>query len=320
VPSTDYTSFVFSCRDQQLLEKQTIYTHPENGALLSSDNPWYLCGTPTEIFQAIVLFALGLPASAVDRATMAALDSSAEGIFSPWRPFQFTVTQSFEAKQFLETQIFKASGLYQVVTNTGQLSLRSMRPPAAGPSPVFAFTPQNLIALPEWDRQAIVNQCIWEFDYDGSQYNNYETFLQAASVSLYGQGNQFSLQSDGLHSELGAFGFTQWVSDRLFRRFSGVSPAIKGGAPLLSVKSMLMTLPVWVGDYVSLTHPLMPDITTGALGVTNRIYEVVDRQPSYADGMMSYKLLDSGLTGQPAAYEFGAASSRPFIVGSSPIY
>jgi hypothetical protein len=314
-PTSGYTSFSFVCRDWQLLEKKTIYTHPENGYPLSDVNPWYLCGTPAEIFQAVVLFGLGLSAAQIDRATMAALDSPAENIFGPMRPFLFTLNQSFEAKQFLETEIFKPSGLYQVVLPNGQLSLRCMRPPAAGASPVFTFTEDNLVAFPQWDRQPVVNQAIWQF-----ADQNYDTFLQATSISLYGQGQQFSVSSKGLLTELGAYVWAQWVSDRLFRRFSGVAPAIKGGAPLLTVRAMLMTLPVWLGDYVALTHSKMPDITTGAAGVTNRIYEVIDRQPNYSGGTMQYRLLDTGLTGLPAAYEFGAGSARPCIIGTSPVY
>jgi hypothetical protein len=321
-PTDGYTSFNFVCRDLQLLEKITIYTHPENGYPLADDNPWYLCGTPGEIFQAVTLFALGLPIAQIDRATMLALDSPAQNIFAPWRPFQFALTKSFQAKQFLETEIFKPSGLYQVVLPNGQLSLRCMRPPAAGATPVFTFTESNLVDFPKWERQPIVNQAIWQFDASsgGGGYANYETFLEATSISLYGQGQQFSVDSSGLRTELGAFGYTQWVTGRLFRRFSGTDGAIKGGAPLLTLRAMLMTLPVWLGDYVALTHTKMPDITTGNLGVMNRIYEVIDRQPDYANGTMQYKLLDTGLTGQPAAFQFGAAPARPCIIGTATIY
>jgi hypothetical protein len=319
-PSDGYTSFNFLSKDGQLLEKRTINTHPENGYALSEDNPWHLGGTPAEIFQAVTLFGLGLNVAQIDRATMLALDSSAENIFGPWRPFQFALTKGFEAKQFLEQEVFKPSGLYQVVLASGQLSLRSMRAPAAGASPVFTFTEDNLIELPRWDRQAIVNECMWEFDSNGSDYQNDDYYVQATSISLYGRGNQFRVQSAGLRTELGAFAFAQWASSRLFRRFSGVAPAIKGGAPLLTLRAMLLTLPVWVGDYVALTHTLMPDITTGAKGVTGRIYEVVDRQPNYASGTMQYKLLDTGLSGQPAAYTFGAGSARPCLIGTGTVY
>jgi hypothetical protein len=319
-PSDGYTSFFFVCRDAQLLEKKTIYLHPENGEPLAAENPWILCGTPAEIFQAVCLFALGLSDAQIDRATMLALDSPAENIFAPWRPFQFSLTESFEAKQFLETEVFKPSGLYQVVLPSGQLSLRCMRPPAAGPAPVFTFTEDNLTAFPKWDRQPIINEAVWQFDENGNGFANYETFAQATSISAYGRGNQFAVQSKGLRAEMGAFAFTEWVTSRLFRRFSGVAPAIKGGAPLLTLRAMLMTMPVWVGDYVGLTHAKMPDITTGDLGVTDRIYEVIDRQPDYRNGAMQYKVLDTGLTGLPPAYEWGASSERPLLIGTSEVY
>ena len=319
-PSPGYTSFYFVARDLQLLQKITIYTHPENGLPLSESNPWYLCGTPAEIFQAVTLFALGLSVAQIDRTTMLALDSPVENIFAPWRPFEFWLTDSFNAKQFLETEVFKAAGLYQVVLASGQLSLRSMRPPMAGAAPVFTFTESNLLTFPEWDRQPVVNAAVWSFDKTGSGYGNYNTYLQATSISQYGQGQQFALQSSGLRSYLGAFAFTAWMTGELFRRFGGLAPGIKGGAPLLKVRAMLMSLPVWVGDYVALTHTKMPDITTGALGVTNRIYEVIDRQPDYASGSMEYQLLDTGQTGAPAAYQWDATSARPFVIGTSPLY
>jgi hypothetical protein len=321
-PTDGYTSFNFVCRDQQLLEKITIYMHPENGYPLSDANPWFLCGTPAEMFQAICLMCLGLSAAQIDQATLLALDSAAQNIFGPWRPFQFQITKSFQAKQFLEQEVFKASGLYQVVLPSGQLSLRCMRPPAAGPSPVYTFTEANLTTFPKWDRQPIVNQAIWQFDADasGGGYANYETFLEATSISLYGQGQQFSMQSAGLRTELGAFAFIEWTTGRMFKRFSGADGAIKGGAPLLTLRAMLMSLPVWLGDYVALTHTKMPDITTGNLGVTDRIYEVVDRQPDYANGAMQYKLLDTGLSGAPAAGQFGTAPATPFTIGTSACY
>ena len=66
-----------------------------------------------------------------------------------------------------------------------------MRPPAAGPAPVIAFTEDNMTSLPQWDRQPIVNEAVWQFDYDGSNYNNFSTYIQATSASGSGRGNRF---------------------------------------------------------------------------------------------------------------------------------
>jgi hypothetical protein len=319
-PSPGYTSWIFVAHDKQSLTKKTIYLHPENGDTLSADNPWYLGGTPAEIFQAICLAALGLDAADVDRAQMVLLDDPAQGLFAAARPFLFALTDSFEAKQFLETEVLKPSALYPVMLNTGQLSLRAARPPAAGAAAAFAFTQDNMVILPGVDRMPVINEAVWQFDYDESGYGQYETFLDATSISMFGRGNQFSVQSQGLRSELGAYWFTEWVSERLFRRFAGTPTALNGGAPTVDIQAMLMTLPVWAGDYVSVTHPLMPNVVTGDLGVTARIFEVVERSPDYANGRMKFKLLDTGLTGQPAAYEWGAGSARPLVIGTSEVY
>jgi hypothetical protein len=144
-------------------------------------------------------------------------------------------------------------------------------------------------------------------------------FIDATSISTYGRAGQQSIESAGLRTVLGAQWFCGEVADRLFNRFAGTPAGLKGGAPILSIEAFLLTLPVWVGDFVYVTHSMMPDITTGALGVTNRIYEVINREPDYARGRMNYQLLDTGLTGLQAAHKW-APSDRDFIIGSSEIY
>jgi hypothetical protein len=314
-PTPGFTSWMFVSRDRQVLAKKTVYYHPENGELLSKDNPWYLAGTPCECFLAIVLFALGLDASTVDLVGLEALDSPAEGLFSGVRPFLFVLTESFEAKQFIESEILKPAGMYAVVTNTGQISLRAGRAPAAGPSPVFGFTADNVVVLPTVDRMPIINEAAWQYDDQDGTAESYVTYLEAASITTFGRGNQFSVQSKGLRTELGAAWFTQWTSSRLFRRFAGTPAGLLGGAPVVDVEAMLLTMPVWVGDYVTLSHPKMPDVMTGALGVVNRVYEVIDRSPDYVRGRMKYKLLDTGLTGAGAAPVYGTA-----VIGTAVIF
>jgi hypothetical protein len=315
-PTAGYTSWMFVARDAQLLTKKTVYLNPENGELLSADNPWYLNGTPAEMFQAVCLLALRLAASDIDRAQMVLLDDPAEGLYAGARPFLFALTESFEAQQFLENEVLKPSGLYPVVTNTGQLSLRAMRPPAAGPTPVFTFTGDNMVVLPNIDRMPVVNEVVFKYDHDGSNFQTQRTFLEATSLSTFGRGNQWTVESKGLASELGAAWFSEWVADKLFRRFAGTPTGLRGGAPVIDIEAFFMTLPVWDGDYVGVTHSLMPDVTSGALGVTDRIYEVIDRQPDYANGRMKFRLLDTGLTGAAPRCTWGAGSANPLVIGA----
>jgi hypothetical protein len=74
-----------------------------------------------------------------------------------------------------------------------------------------------------------------------------------------------------------------------------------------------------VGDLVVVTHSQMPNLLTGELGVTERLYEVIDREPDFARGRMRYRLLDTGLTGMEGAHKF-ASSDRDFIIESSEVY
>jgi hypothetical protein len=318
-PSKTYTSWLFKSRDRQMSAKRTIYLHPENGAPISDANPWVLTGTPAEITQAVYLFALNRPLADVDRTVMQQLDAGSEGLYKTVRPYMFVLTEAFEAKQFLETEIFKPAGLYPVVDNTGKISLRAFRPPAAGPVAVYTFDDDNMIVLPEIDRMPIMNEIIFRIDQNADGFENELIYIDATSVSAYGRAGQHTIESKGLRTVLGAQWFCEEVASRLFARFAGTPAGLRGGAPTAQIEAFLLTLPVWVGDYVAVTHPLMPNLLTGALGVTNRLYEVIDREPDFARGKMQYKLLDTGLTGLEGAYEF-ADSDRECLIGTNEVY
>jgi hypothetical protein len=66
-----------------------------------------------------------------------------------------------------------------------------------------------------------------------------------------------------------------------------------GGAIVLTVTAQYMTLTVEVGDLVYFSHPLVPNLRTGRRGIFSEIFEVVDKQPDYSKGTMTYKLLDT---------------------------
>jgi hypothetical protein len=207
-----------------------------------------------------------------------------------------------------------------VIDNLGRLSLKAFRAPAGGVASAFTFTADNMTVLPGIDRQPIMNEIIFTIDFDGSTYQNELVYVDGASVSLYGRAGQLVVQSAGLRTVFGA----QWVCEetaaRLFTRFAGTPVGLRGGALIANVEAFLMTMPVWAGDYVKVTHPKMPDLLTGALGVTERVYEVVDRTPDFANGRMRYRLLDTGLTGQAAAFQFAPSMGRDFVIGTSVSY
>ncbi|HWE50462.1 MAG TPA: hypothetical protein VG273_11755 [Bryobacteraceae bacterium] len=315
VPGRDYSSYAFSSRDVQMDAKQTVWSHPINGYPLSVNNPWIIQGTPGEIVIAVLMMGLGFDASRVDVAGILALQADSESFYGSTRPYLFRETAPFQAKDFIENEIMKSAGMYPVVLNTGQYSVRGCRAPGSGPSPVFAFTQDNVTVLPQYDRAPILNDLLWSMDIDSSgSYQTTLLYLDATSISQFQRSNERQVQSSGLRSELGGQTFAQNISQRMFARFAGTT-GLRGGAPKIKLDAFFMSLPVWVGDYVSLSHPKMPDLFTGDLGVSNRIFEVIDRTPDYANGKMQYTLLDTGLTGAAAAPVIGTA-----LIGSSNIY
>lgn len=318
-PVANYTGWIFRARDRQMAAKRTIYIHPENGEAIQESNPWVLMGTPAEIIQAIYLLALDRAVTDVDTTLLQGLDSGAQGLYKTVRPFRFLLGEPFEAKQFLETEVFRAAGMYPVVDNTGKVSARAFRPPAAGPTAAYTFDEDNIVVLPRIDRMPIMNEIVFRLDHDGSDFRNQLVFIEATSVSTYGRASQHVIESKGLRTVQGAQWFCQEVAVRLFRRFAGTPTALRGGAPVADIEAFLLTLPVWVGDYVAVTHSMMPNLLTGALGVTNRLYEVIDREPDFARGRMRYRLLDTGLTGLAGA-KLWASSANNFIIGTSEVY
>jgi len=319
LPARNYTGWLFRARDNQLKLKRTVYQHPNNSYPLDESNPLILQGTPAEIFQALYFWALNRPVAELDRSILTALDAATEGLYNTVRPFWFQLTEAFEVKQFLESEIFKPAGLYPVIDNLGRLSLRSFRPPAAGPNPVFTFSADNMVMLPEIDRMPILNEIVFKLDDYGDGPQTQLVYIEATSLSTYGRAGQHVIQSKGLRTVLGAQAWCEELANRLFRRFAGTPAALRGGAPVLRIEAFLLTLPVWLGDYVYLSHPLMPDILTGAKGLTNRLFEVIDREPDFAAGRMRYRLLDTGLTGLQAAHNW-APSGRDFVIEQSEIY
>ena len=217
------------------------------------------------------------------------------GIFAGYL-LEFSFTESVEAKQFLEYEICKPLGGWMQTNARGQV-LPMFFSPQAPPSGLFTFDDSNCIALPSMQRFPITNQVTYRMDYDGSSFQSEMNFVDAASVQKFDlQGGQ-TIESKGLRRAHGGSALAALTAWRIFQRFGGVDPATgiaRAGAPVYAVQSFFMTLAVEVGDFVYLTHPLLPNFVTGTRGVVRRLCQVTDRQPGYSDGNMTYKLLDVG--------------------------
>src|SRR3974377_1017093 len=133
-------------------------------------------------------------------------------------------------------------------------------------SPVMAFTDKNIIGIPEVDRLPVINYLTLRFNVDYEQgestavqkWEAEVTYQQATSIAQYKQYYKHQIEAQGLRIERGGLLGGFLISDRVFRRHAFATPKYK-------VKTQLATLPVEVGDFVYLTHPLLPDLQTGSV-------------------------------------------------------
>jgi hypothetical protein len=317
----DLTGFVFECRDLKRSAKTKIFKRGADGYPISSDHPRTLFANPIDVALMIFQNELGLgqppalPESAwklYDPAQWNAANTSnptlirpspaldleqflsyRNGIFAGYL-FEFSFSQPVEAKQFLEYEIFRALGGYLLVLADGRLSPRFFLPPSSF-SNLFAFNERNITVLPGVARHPIINQVSFRMDYDGNKFLTELLFFDAPSLQQYGLAGQHTIESKGLKLGRGGASLAALTATRIFRRYAGMDPvsgAPTGGAPTLTVQSHFLTLRVEVGDFVYLSHPLLPNLESGGRGVFNRIFEVVEKQPNYTQGTMTYQLLD----------------------------
>jgi hypothetical protein len=319
----DLTGYVLECRDPKRSAKSKIFTRGDDGYPVSNDHPRTLLANPMDVVLMVFQNELGLGqvpalpesawmiydpaqwnASGTENPTLLRPNSWIDveqflfyrnGIFSGYL-MDFTVRQAPEAKQFLEHEIFRALGGYLVVLADGRLSPRFFYPPTTFAN-LATFSDRNITVLPGLERHPIINQVTFRMDYDGSKFQTELLFVDAPSLQQFGLAGQHIIESKGMKLARGGASLAGLTATRIFRRYAGFNPtsgASQGGATLLTVKSHYMTLTVEVGDFVFLSHPLLPNFETGQRGVAHRICEVLDKQPDFAEGAMTYGLLDLG--------------------------
>ncbi|PYV15818.1 MAG: hypothetical protein DMG21_13805 [Acidobacteria bacterium] len=260
--------------------------------------------------------------------------------------FEIKLTSPAQAKQWLEDQLLKPLGLFFVTRADGRLSLKAMKAPAVPqgvslasygaapwwkpwpasnglpipaqlPTGVMAFNETNIMGLPSAERLELTNAVTVRMDQADSvaqtsarAYETGVTFVNENSLQAYRIFAQHTVESYGLKSARGGILIAELLARRIFERHAF-------RAPVYTLKAMLASVIVEVGDYVWLSHSKVPDLLTGGVGITSVLCEVLDRQPDYASAKMEFKLLDTRplQIGQP--YQVAPASAGVPAFGSA---
>ncbi len=205
--------------------------------------------------------------------------------------FEFKITSPQQARSWLEDQILKPLGLVMVVTASGQLTLKAMKNPA-NQTPVQGFTQRSIVGVPEVRLAPVINALAYRLDADDADtntsartYNTTVTMLQQASYNLFRYLYNHQVEAAGLRTGRGGTLRAFLLGDQLFRRYGFATPVYQIVAQLGALQPELK-------DWVSLTHPLVPDYIGGGRGVTNIPCEIIGRSPDYANGQVRFTLMD----------------------------
>jgi len=222
--------------------------------------------------------------------------------------FEFRITSPQQAHSWLEDQILKPLGLVMVVGASGQLTLKAMKYPA-NQTPVLGFTQSNIIGIPEVRLAPVINALAYRLDADDSAtntsartYNTTVTMLQQASYNLFRYLYNHQVEAAGLHTGRGGTLRAFLLGDQLFRRYGFATP-------IYQIVTQLGVLQPEMKDWVSLTHPLVPDYVGGGRGVTNIPCEIIGRSPDYTNGQVRFTLLDMRRASTTSPYEIVPSAS-----------
>ena len=283
------------------------------GELVAAVNPFwakYIPGSGISNLQSGIPPVSGAPATLINPnpyLDVTGITALRDAMFSgDW--FEFKVTSPQQARSWLEDQILKPLGLVMVVTASGQLTLKAMKNPA-NQTPVQGFTQGNILGVPEVRLAPVINALAYRLDADDTAtntsartYNTTVTLLQQTSYNLFRYLYNHQVEAAGLRTGRGGTLRAFLLGDQLFRRYGFATPVYQ-------IVTQLGALQPELKDWVSLTHPLVPDYIGGGRGVTNIPCEIIGRSPDYANGQVRFTLLDMRRASTTSPYDIVPSAS-----------
>jgi hypothetical protein len=292
--------YCFTCPDVRTELSRVIYRIADDGFSTDSKHVRTLNGHPLDILLAALQSEVGLDPSRID---IAGITTYRDTVYSGTQ-FEFTIDSPPVAKDFLEAEILKPMGAYMRTNNLGQVTVVFFYPLSTTPVLHFQHSEpadpgDNLLEIPEAGQADLINQVSTRFDSDGSNFLNESVEEDAASVAKYGLYGQQIIEAKGLRAGLNGFFFSSMTAFLIFLRYAnkalchGDNGKNSASSPINALWSAALVEP---GDLVTITHPLIPNRTTGTMGITDKTYVVLDRTWQFFLGNVQFKLLEIDLS------------------------
>lgn len=292
-------------RDPGVKFNNTIYGTADDGYATAQGHTKTLLMNPMALMYDVLVNQLGYLPSQVNTSAMNYYEAS----LFPGFTMDFTLNYPVQAQEFLNTELFKALYGYGFWNYAGQFTPYFFTARGA-PTIALALTPDNIISpLPVTTAGNYYDVVDYRMDYDGQNFWTEIEEIYGPGVTAHGLPTQQIIQSKGLRSPLGGGLYARMISAVLFQRY-GYRPV------QLDVDVFWTAVVLELGDLVTVTHPLIKNILTGSVGMTNEVFEVQGVTRDYTKGTVSLKLLDVNYR-QSGPFEV-APNGTPSWTGSTP--
>jgi len=220
-----------------------------------------------------------------------------EDLFGSTYPtYRFQLMESFNCKEFLDTQILFPTGLYSV-PRKGRISLQFSLPPLAVEDVVTldlsnVMNPEKL-KLERSTVKFFYNTIDYRVNYDPVKDKYFRKDIRISNTSLdrIDVGiKKMLIESRGLKSDIDSDAVVTSISKRLLDRYKYGAERIKG------VKVNYKTgMPLEVADSVVLDGKSlrMTDTGRGDRNFAPRLFEIINKEWDYAKGTVTLDLLDT---------------------------
>jgi hypothetical protein len=185
-----------------------------------------------------------------------------------------------DGKAWLESQIWMTTNCYPIPKANGQYSAKRMKAAPADGSVAETLGESELVSyeMLSGDR-LIINEVIFQYDYNlvlgPRAYGKRRVYEVVASKEKYGPRPPLVVSAQGWRSaEPGLETMIDDRADKIFRRFAFPPPVKKAWCQYRKHH--------WeAGDAIKVTCSTTPNLVTGARGITNEIFEIVEIQPVF---------------------------------------
>lgn len=292
-----------------------IFQTGDDGGPTSSTNIKTVSGNPLQILLDICQ-QLGVPTDS-ERIT-AYMNGPYSGTI-----FTFYLTQAPAAADFIKAQLMKPLGGYMWVNAAGQVTVNFFYP-LAGPVPVGSFSRDNWLAIPEASQTAMVNTVQMQFDLDNSSaVNSSGNYLSSStqeygpSYELYGNlSSEVTINADGVRSAFQGFFIAALTSRLIFMRYGLKNLTFDSQDGGTNPESFWNTLLYEPGDIVTVTHPQVPDRAAGVMGITNKLFEILNKSINFTEGKLTYSMLDASYLDNFGDYKIAPAGEAAYAAAS----